>query len=127
MASSNLEYHFGGIRLRKTPFEVTMKDYFRSHGELCDWIINLWNYSKEMLNDQVISVYAFANLELIKDHWDHESYISVERVIDHLLRNDPSLFDFDVFIQPKDQLVNKLIVYDVITKPQMKKLTSLKK
>ena len=80
-----------------------------------------------MLNDEVIAVYAFANLELTKDHWDHEKYISDELVIDHLLRNDPSLFNFEVFIQPKDLLVNKLIVYDVITKPSVKKSTSFDK
>ena len=127
MASNNLEKHFVSLRVRKTLFEVQMKEYFKCHGELCDWIINLWNYSKEMLNDEVIAVYAFANLELIKDHWDHEKYISDELVIDHLLRNDPSLFNFEVFIQPKDVLVNKLIVYDVITKPSVKKSTSFDK
>ena len=127
MASNNLEKHFGSLRVRKTLFEVQMKEYFKCHGELCDWIINLWNYSKQMLDDEVISVYAFANLELIKDHWDHEKYISDELVIDHLLRNDPSLFNFEVFNQPKDLLVNKLIVYDVITKPSVKKSTSLDK
>ena len=117
MASNNLEIHFASMRLRRTPFETAMKEYFECRGELCDWIINLWNYSKQMLNDEVIAVYAFANLELIKDHWDHEKYISDELVIDHLLRNDPSLFNFEVFIQPKDALVNKLIVYDIIAKP----------
>ena len=127
MASNNLEKHFVSLRVRRTLFEVQMKEYFKCHGELCDWIINLWNYSKQMLNDEVIAVYAFANLELIKDHWDHEKYISDELVIDHLLRNDPSLFNFEVFIQPKDLLVNKLIVYDVITKPSVKKSTSLDK
>ena len=127
MASNNLEKHFGSLRVRKTPFEVQMKEYFKCHGELCDWIINLWNYSKQMLDDEVISVYAFANLELIKDHWDREKYISDELVIDHLLRNGPSLFNFEVFNQPKDLLVNKLIVYDVITKPSVKKSTSLDK
>ena len=127
MASNNLEKHFGSLRVRKTLFEVQMKEYFKCHGELCDWIINLCNYSKQMLDDEVISVYAFANLELIKDHWDHEKYISDELVIDHLLRNDPSLFNFEVFNQAKDLLVNKLIVYDVITKPSVKKSTSLDK
>ena len=127
MASNNLEKHFSSLRVRKTLFEVQMKEYFKCHGELCDWIINLWNYSKQMLDDEVISVYAFANLELIKDHWDHEKYISDELVIDHLLRNDPSLFNFEVFNQPKDLLVNKLIVYDAITKPSVKKSASLDK
>ena len=127
MASNNLEVRFAFMRLQRTPFEMAMKQHFKCHGELCDWIINLWNYSKQMLNDEVIAVYAFANLELIKDHWDHEKYISDELVIDHLLRNDPSLFNFEVFIQPKDVLVNKLIVYDVITKPSVKKSTSLDK
>ena len=127
MASNNLEIHFASMRLRRTPFEIVMKEYFECHGELCDWIINLWNYSKQMLNEEVIAVYAFANLELIKDHWNHEKYISDELVIDNLLRNDPSLFNFEVFIQPKDVLVNKLIVYDVITKPSVKKSTSFDK
>ena len=127
MASNNFEKHFGSLRVRKTLFEVQMKEYFKCHGELCDWIINLWNYSKQMLDDEDISVYAFANLELIKDHWVHEKYISDELVIDHLLRSDPSLFNFEVFNQAKDLLVNKLIVYDVITKPSVKKSTSLDK
>ena len=127
MASNNLEKHFVSLRVRKTLFEVQMKEYFKCHGELCDWIINLWNYSKQMIDDEVIAVYAFANLELIKDHWDHEKYISDELIIDHLLRNDPSLFNFEVFNQPKELLVNKLIVYDVITKPSVKKSTSLDK
>ena len=127
MASNNVEIHFASMRHRRTPFEIAMKECFECHGELCDWIINLWNYSKQMLDDEVIAVYAFANLELIKDHWNHEKYISDELVIDHLLRNDPSLFNFEVFIQPKDVLVNKLIVYDVIAKPSVKKSTSLDK
>ena len=121
MASNYFESQFASMRIQKrTALELTMKQYFECHGELCDWIINLWKYSKEMLNDKIIEMYAFANLELIKDHWDHEKYISDEFVIDHLLRNYPSLFNFEVFIQPKDLLINKLIVYDVITKPSAK-------
>ena len=127
MASNILEKHFASMSIQKTPFHFVMKQYFERHGELCDWIINLWNYSKQMLDDEVIAVYAIANLELIKDHWNCEKNISVEVVIDHLLRNDPSLFNFEVFIQPKDVLVNKLIVYDVITKSSVKKSTSLDK
>ena len=115
---NDFETQFASMRIenKKVTTRELIKKYFECHGELCDWIINLWKYSKEMLDDKVIEMYAFANLELIKDHWDHEKYISDEFVIYHLLRNDPSLFNFEVFIQPKDILANKLIVYDVITK-----------
>ena len=116
---NDFETQFASMRLQKKKVTTRelIKKYFECHGELFDWIINLWKYSKEMLDDKVVEMYVFANLELIKDHWDHEKYISDEFVIDHLLGNDPSLFNFEVFIQPKDILVNKLIVYDVITKP----------
>ena len=59
MASNNLEVRFASMRLRRTAFEIAMKEYFECHGELCDWIINLWDYSKQMLDDEVISVYVF--------------------------------------------------------------------
>ena len=69
-----------------------------------------------MEHDETIEIYALVNLELIKDHWDHEKYISCEFLIDHLLRNDPSFFNFEVFIQAKDLLINKAKIYDIITK-----------
>ena len=69
-----------------------------------------------MEHDETIEIYALVNLELIKDHWDHEKYISCEFLIDHLLRNDPSFFNFEVFIQAKDLLINKVKIYDIITK-----------
>ena len=119
---NDFETQFASMRIQKKKVTTRelIKKYFECHGELCDWIINLWRYSKEMLDDKVIEMYAFANLDFIKDHWDHEKYISDEFAIDHLLRNNPSLFNFEVFIQPKDLLINKLIVYDVITKPSAK-------
>ena len=107
------------IQKKKVTTRELIKKYFECNGELCDWVIKK---SKEMLDDKVIEMYAFANLELIKDHWDHEKYISDEFVIDHLLSNDPSLFNFEVFIQPKDLLINKLIVYDVIAKKTSAKI-----
>ena len=61
-----------------------------------------------MEHDETIEIYALVNLELIKDHCDHEKYISCEFLIDHLLRNEPSFFNFEVFIQAKDLLINKV-------------------
>ena len=69
-----------------------------------------------MEHDKTIEIYALVNLELIKGHWDDEKYISSEFVIDHLLRNHPSFFDFEVFIQAKDFSINKAKIYDIITK-----------
>ena len=69
-----------------------------------------------MEHDETIEIYALVNLELIKDHWDDEKYISSEFLIDHLLRNDPSFFNFEVFIQAKDLSINKAKIYDIITK-----------
>ena len=80
-----------------------------------------------MNDNEIIEVYALVNLELIKDHWDHENYIDCEFLIDHLLRNDSSFFDFEVFIQAKDYLLNKVTIYNIITKPtKQKESTSLK-
>ena len=109
------------IQKKKTTSRELIKRYFECENELCDWIINLWKYSKEMEYDEVIEMYAFVNLELIKDHWDHEKYISDEFVIDHLLRNDPSFFNFEIFIQPSDLFINKLKIYDIIRKPTANK------
>ena len=74
-------------------------------------IINLWKYAKDMEHDETIEIYA-----LVKDHWDEEKYISSEFLIDHVLRNDPSFFNFEVFIQAKELSINKTKIYDIITK-----------
>ena len=94
-----------------------MKNYFKNEHELCDWILNLWKYAKYMNYDDIMETYALCNLELIKDHWDHEKYISCEFLIKHLLENDPSFFNFEVFLQPKNLLLNKLAIYDIIKLP----------
>ena len=62
-------------------------------------------------------MYAFVNLELIKDYWDKENYIDCEFLIGHLLANDTSFFNFEVFIQPKNFSFSKYNIYNIITKP----------
>ena len=100
-----------------------LKEYYRSNGELCDWIINLWFLSKiEKKKD--FSDDFFANLELIKDNWDKEKFLDVEFVIDHSVRNDPSLFDFDLFNGVKN--FDKTIIYDIILKEKKKKQVNKK-
>ena len=103
-------------RRTSTHYRELIKRYFECENEHCDWIINLWKYAKDMEYDETIDIYALVNLELIKDHWDDEKYISSEFLIDHLLRNDPSFFNFEVFIQAKDLSINKTKIYDIITK-----------
>ena len=95
-------------------YHEMMKNYFKNEHELCDWILNLWKYAKYMNYDDIMETYALCNLELIRDHWDHEKYISCEFLIKHLLKNDPSFFNFEVFLQPKNFLMNKLAIYDII-------------
>ena len=97
-----------------------MKNYFKNENELCDWILNLWKYAKYMEYDDIMETYALANLELIRENWDHEKYISCEFLIKHLFKNDPSFFDFEVFVQPKNFLLNKLKIYDIIKLPPCK-------
>ena len=100
----DFETKFSQMRIKRktsTYYRELIKKYFLNENELCDWIINLWKYAKDMEHDETIEIYALVNLELIKDHWDHEKYISCEFLIDHLLRNDPSFFNFEVFIQAK--------------------------
>ena len=116
--SDDLEEQFSSIRIKRSTsnsYHELMKKYFKQENELCDWILNLWNYVKVMEYDDIMETYAFVNLELIKDHWDDEKYISCEFLIDHLLRNDPSFFNFEVFIQLKHFLLNKTKIYDIIT------------
>ena len=100
-------------RLSQEYHEI-MKNYFKNEHELCDWILNPWKYAKYMNYDDIMETYALCNLELIRDHWDHEKYISCEFLIKHLLKNDPSFFNFEVFLQPKNFLMNKLAIYDII-------------
>ena len=103
-------------RRSSTRFRENVKRWFEYEHELCDWILNLWLYSKNM-SDGIIEMYALVNLELIKDYWDHHTYINCEFIIDHLLRNDSSFFDFEVFLQPKNFCLSKLMIYSLITKP----------
>ena len=45
-----------------------VKKWFEYEHELCDWIINLWLYSKYIGKDKILEMYAFVNLELIEDN-----------------------------------------------------------
>ena len=117
-----------------THFRENVKDWFQIEHELCDWIINVWYYSKYMNDDEILEMYAFVNLELIKDYWDKENYIDCEFLIRHLLANDSSFFNSEVFIQPKNFSFSKYNIYNIITKPdkvpssfQKKKMSFLMK
>ena len=100
-----------------TRFRENVKQWFEIEHELCDWIINLWTYSKYMNDDKILEMYAFVNLELIKDYWDKENYIDCEFLLAHLLANDSSFFNFEVFIQAKNLCLSKYMIYNIITKP----------
>ena len=118
--NDDFEMKFSKMRIHhrtSSEFRETVKIWFKFENELCDWILNLWKYAKDMNNNETIETYALVYLELIKDHWNNEKYIDCEFLIDHLLRNDPSFFDFEVFIQAKDLNLNKLMIYDIIRKP----------
>ena len=121
MNNEDFEGQFSEMRMRRSgvsqEYREIMKNYFKNEHELCDWILNLWKYAKYMNYDDIMETYALCNLELIKEHWDHEKYISCEFLIKHLLENDPSFFNFEVFIQPKNLLLNKLAIFDIIKLP----------
>ena len=123
MNNEDFEARFSEMRIRRSENRVSqeyhemMKNYFKNEQELCDWILNLWKYAKYMNYDDIMETYALCNLELIKDHWDHEKYISCEFLIKHLLENDPSFFNFEVFHQPKNLLLQKSKIYDIIKLP----------
>ena len=110
-----------------TRFRENVKDWFQIEHELCDWIINLWYYSKYMNDDEILEMYAFVNLELVKDYWDKENYIDCEFLIRHLLANDPSFFNFEVFIQAKNYSFSTYNIYNIITKPDRVPCSFLKK
>ena len=67
---------------RQTYHEMT-KNYFKNNQELCDWIINLWKYAKYVNVDDLMETYTLCNMELIKDHWDNEKYVSCEFLLKH--------------------------------------------
>ena len=100
-----------------TCFHQNVKKWFEIENELCDWIINLWQYSKN-LDDEILEMYAFVNLELIKDYWDNENFINCEFLIDQLLKNDSSFFNFEVFVQAKNFCLSKFMIYNLIRKPE---------
>ena len=62
-------------------------------------------------------MYAFVNLELIKDYWDNEKFINCEFLIDQLLKNDSPFFNCEVFVQAKNFCLSKFMIYNLITKP----------
>ena len=110
---------FSNTRIKNgtsTRFRENVKKWFEIEHELCDWIINLWQYSKN-LDDEILEMYAFVNLELIMDYWDHENLINWEFLIDQLLKNDSSFFNFEVFVQAKNFCLSKFMIYNLITKP----------
>ena len=98
------------VLIRRKLNKNIFKEYFKNTGKLYDWIINLWLYSKKMNDDEVIEMCFFAN------HWDHEKFISDEIVINYLIKNDPSLCNFEIFHQPKNIIINKEIIYEIIKK-----------
>ena len=124
--SDDLEVQFSLMNMRpkssiSNEYCEMMKKYFKNENELCDWKLNLWKYAKYMQFDDIMETYAIANLELIRENWDHGKYISCEFLVNHLLKNDPSFFDFEVFIQPKNFLLHKSKIYDIITDPHWRK------
>ena len=119
---------FSNTRIKNgtsTRFRENVKKWFEIEHELCDWIINLWQYSKNA-DDEILGMYAFINLELIKDYWDHENFIDCEFLIGQLLKNDSSFFNFEVFVQAKNLCLSKFMIYNLITKPD-KTPSSVKK
>ena len=124
--SADLEVQFSLMNMRpkssiSNEYCEMMKKYCKNENELCDWILNLWKYAKYMQFDDIMETYAIANLELIRENWDHGKYISCEFLVNHLLKNDPSFFDFEVFIQSKNFLLHKSKIYDIITDPHWRK------
>ena len=119
----DFEARFSEMRIRRSEnparqtYHEMIKNYFKNNQELCDWIINLWMYAKYMNCDDKMNTYALCNRELIKDQWDNEKYISCEFLLNHLMNNDPSFFNFEIFIQPKNLMINKAYIYDIIKLP----------
>ena len=125
LTENDFEARFSEMRIRRSEnparqsFHEMMKNYFKHNQELCDWIINLWTYAQFMFDD-MCKTYAYCNFELIKEYWDHENYISCEFLIDHLMKNDPSFFNFDIFCRSQDLMINKVMIYDIIKLPTKK-------
>ena len=123
MNKNYFEARFSEMRIRRSEnparqtFHEMMKNYFKNNQELCDWIINLWMDEKYMNVDDTMNTYALCNMELIKDHWDHEKYIFCEFLLKSLMDNDPSFFNFEIFIHLKNIMINKAYIYDIITLP----------
>ena len=123
MNKNYFEARFSEMRIRRSEnparqiFHEMMKNYFKNNQELCDWIINLWMDAKYMNVDDTMNTYALCKMELIKDHWDHEKYISCEFLLQSLMDNDPSFFNFEIFIHPKNIMINKAYIYDIIKLP----------
>ena len=122
LANDELKQKFKEMRIKRSPnpkrqtFFEMVKDYFRNEQELCDWILNVYKYAKYMSTDELCQDYALANLELIKDHWKKDEWINCEFLLEYLLMNDPTFYDFEIFMSPKNLLINKTIIYDIIKK-----------
>ena len=89
--SDGLEVQFSLMNMRpkssiSDEYCAMMKKYFKNENELCDWILNLWKYAKYMQFDDIMETYTTANLELIRENWNHEKYISCEFLVNHLLK-----------------------------------------
>ena len=120
MSTEEMDQKFKEMRIKQssnpksqTFFEI-IKAYFKNEQEMCDWILNVWKYAKFMLHDDLCKKYMYANLELIKDHRNNEEWISCEFLLEHLVTNDPSFYDFEVFFDPKNLLQSKILIYDII-------------
>ena len=116
--SSEIEFLFGNLRLSRTlEFEKTKAKYKLS-GDLADWIVNLWFMAKIEIK-KAFADDILAQIELIKENWN-ENYIDVNYVIDHLVRNDSTLMDLDLYNSQSN--CDKQLIYDILFQPQIKKL-----
>ena len=116
--SSEIEFMFGNLRLSRTlEFEKTKANYKMS-GDLGDWIVNLWFMAKIEIK-KAFADDILAQIELIKENWN-ENFVDVNYVIDHLVRNDSTLMDLDLYNSQSN--CDKQQIYDILFQPQIKKL-----
>ena len=113
---SDIEFKFGNLRLSRTLQFEKIKAYYKN-SELHQLMINLWFMSKieikEAFADDIL-----AQVELIKENW-HENFVGVDYVIDHLVRNDASLMDLDLYNSDLENH-NPQMIYDILLQPYRK-------
>ena len=113
---SDIEFKFGNLRLSRTLKFEKIKAYYKN-SELHQLMINLWFMSKieikEAFADDIL-----AQVELIKENW-HENFVGVDYVIDHLVRNDASLMDLDLYNSDRENH-NPQMIYDILLQPYRK-------